>query len=115
MPPSHAPTGATLQHLDYLDGWRGLAITFLLIGHFFRVPGMGFAVMGVALFFVLSGYLMGQLLFIKNTALDVFYRRRIARIIPAHLFFIACVIAFHLATHGPIDWSATGAALFFVN
>jgi len=23
-------------HLDYLDGWRGCAILFLLVGHFFR-------------------------------------------------------------------------------
>lgn len=28
------------EHLNHLDGWRGLAITFLLIGHFFPIPGI---------------------------------------------------------------------------
>ena len=27
-----------LNRLDYLDGWRGLAIFFVLISHFYPVP-----------------------------------------------------------------------------
>ncbi|CAH0287860.1 hypothetical protein SRABI118_03981 [Massilia sp. Bi118] len=39
-------------HIPYLDGWRGLAIVFLLIGHFLPVPGLNFGAIGVSLFFV---------------------------------------------------------------
>lgn len=104
-----------LKHLDYLDGWRGLAITFLLIGHFFPVPGINFGSVGVNLFFVLSGYLMGQLLFIKETPLPVFYRRRISRIVPAHVLFIFALTVFIFVTEQPIIWSEIFAALFFIN
>jgi len=108
-------SNASLIHLDYLDGWRGLAILFLLVGHFFHVPGINLGTVGVNLFFVLSGYLMGQLLFIKETTLPVFYRRRISRIIPAHVFFIVCVIIFFVITKRTIDWDETIGGLFFVN
>ncbi len=106
---------ANLRHLGYLDGWRGLAIAFLLIGHFFPVPGINLGTVGVNLFFVLSGYLMGQLLFIKETKIPVFYRRRISRIIPTHVFFILCVTGYFAATGRGINWQETFAALFFVN
>lgn len=112
---NHTKANAPLEHLDYLDGWRGLAITFLLIGHFFPVPGINFGHVGVNLFFVLSGYLMGRLLFIKNTEIPIFYRRRISRIVPAHIFFILGIIVFSVATERPINWNETIAALLFVN
>jgi peptidoglycan/LPS O-acetylase OafA/YrhL len=105
----------TERHIQYLDGWRGLAIVFLLIGHFFPVPGINFGAVGVSLFFVLSGYLMCGLLFVKNTPIPDFYRRRIARIVPAHLFFLGCVILVYLARGIPIEWGETAAALAFVN
>ena len=111
----NAEETATVNHLDYLDGWRGLAITLLLIGHFFPVPGINFGSVGVNLFFVLSGYLMGQLLFIKKTPIPVFYRRRISRIVPAHIFFILCIIIFFFVTQKKINWNETLAALFFLN
>lgn len=108
-------SSTTLKHLDYLDGWRGLAITFLLIGHFASIPGINFGSVGVNLFFVLSGYLMGQLLFIKETPIPVFYRRRISRIVPAHVFFILCLTVFIYASGKQVNWSETFTALFFVN
>jgi peptidoglycan/LPS O-acetylase OafA/YrhL len=68
-------------HIVALDVWRGIAISILLIGHFFPVPRLDFGSLGVELFFVLSGYLIGRLLFLsKPTPLGVFYRRRISRI-----------------------------------
>lgn len=104
-----------IDHLDYLDGWRGLAIIFLLIGHFFPIPGINFGAVGVNLFFVLSGYLMGQLLFIKEMPLRSFYRRRISRIIPAHVFFILCLLAYFFVAGKFVNWNETLLALFFLN
>jgi peptidoglycan/LPS O-acetylase OafA/YrhL len=104
-----------LPHLAYLDGWRGLAIGFLLVGHFYPVPGINFGAVGVNLFFVLSGFLMGQLLFVKKVPIPTFYKRRISRIIPAHVFFIFAVSCFYIASGHPISWHEIFAALFFVN
>lgn len=78
--------------LPYFDGWRGLAVTLLLIGHFFPIPGVNIGNFGVNLFFVLSGLLMTKILVVDRVAIPVFYRRRIARIFPAFLFY-AIVIA----------------------
>lgn len=103
------------SHIRYLDGWRGLAIVFLLIGHFFPVPGINLGAVGVNLFFVLSGYLMGGLLFVRRTPIPHFYRRRIARILPAHLFFLACTVLAFAASGLPIAWGEAAAALLFVN
>ncbi|MER8439084.1 hypothetical protein NKH36_02770 [Mesorhizobium sp. M1312] len=50
--------------LAHLDGWRGLSIVLVLIGHFFPVPGINLGVMGVEFFFVLSGRLMAEILFV---------------------------------------------------
>jgi peptidoglycan/LPS O-acetylase OafA/YrhL len=102
------------KHLDYLDGWRGLAITFLLIGHLFPVPGINFGAVGVNLFFVLSGLLMARVLFIQSTPLPVFYKRRIARIFPAVFVFIACMTLIYLAFGRTVDWGELVAASLFV-
>lgn len=104
---------ANADHVDYLDGWRGVAIIMLLIGHLFPVPGIYLGVFGVNLFFVLSGLLMGRLLFIRQTPLPVFYRRRISRIVPAHVVFILCTLLWYAFNQLTIDWPETLSALFF--
>lgn len=53
-----------------LDGWRAAAIIGVLIGHFVQVPGFNAGRFGVELFFVLSGLLMAQLLFVKKLRFD---------------------------------------------
>jgi peptidoglycan/LPS O-acetylase OafA/YrhL len=103
------------DHLDYLDGWRGLAISLLLIGHFLPVPGINFGRVGVDLFFVLSGWLMTRLLFIQHTPIDTFYRRRISRILPAHLFFVVLISACWALFAGKFSSSEALAAALFVN
>jgi peptidoglycan/LPS O-acetylase OafA/YrhL len=102
-------------HVQYLDGWRGLAITMLLWGHFFPVPGINFGTIGVNLFFVLSGLLMGRLLFIREVPLPQFYKRRIARIFPAVFVFLALVVLWHALSGRVIDWREVLAAATFTN
>lgn len=102
-------------HLGYLDGWRGLAILALLVGHFFPVPGVNLGTVGVNLFFVLSGLLMGGLLFEKKEPLDRFYRRRIARILPAHVTFLAITALIYWCLELPLSSRECLAALLFVN
>ena len=47
--------------------------------------------MGVTLFFVLSGYLMSDLLFIKRVSLKDFFVRRFNRVMPLCWLFVACM------------------------
>jgi peptidoglycan/LPS O-acetylase OafA/YrhL len=103
------------EQLKYLDGWRGMAIAFLLLGHFFPIPGVNFGAIGVNLFFVLSGHLMANLLFVQETPIPVFYRRRISRILPAHLVFIALVCVAFALSGQPVDMKEAVTALFFLN
>lgn len=81
-----------LTYLPYLDGWRGIAIIMVLLGHFTNL-GATYELgrFGVSVFFVLSGFLMSRILFIKKVPLSIFYRRRFARILPAFLLYVFVV------------------------
>jgi len=73
-------------HIPALDGWRGLAILIVLTGHFggYRVlPDL--APTGVNLFFVLSGRLMAEILFVRKTPLGPFFFHRFSRVYPGLL------------------------------
>ena len=102
-------------HLGYLDGWRGLAIAFLLVGHFFPVDGINFGHVGVNLFFVLSGLLMARLLFVKQVPFGQFYRRRIARVFPTAYCFIVILVLFSAISGNVIAWDEVAAAATFTN
>lgn len=80
-----------LSRIDYLDGWRGLAISFVLFAHF--IPNSFYSAnygrLGVDIFFVLSGMFMSKILFEKRVPLATFYKRRFSRILPVFVIFIS--------------------------
>jgi peptidoglycan/LPS O-acetylase OafA/YrhL len=80
-----------LERVDYLDGWRGVAILLVLLSHFFNVVEVDLGRMGVDVFFVLSGMLMSNILFIKRTPLSIFYKRRISRVLPVFIVFLSLI------------------------
>jgi len=80
-----------LKRIDYLDGWRGMAILLVLISHFLQVKEINLGRMGVDVFFVLSGMLMANILFVKKVPLSIFYKRRISRIFPVFFVFISAI------------------------
>ena len=99
LPAAHG--ASELDRVDYLDGWRGLAISLVLIAHF--VPHeqrYDFGRAGVDIFFCLSGFLMSNILFVRRVQLGTFYKRRISRIIP--VFLLYCVVV-HMGA-----WLVTG-------
>jgi peptidoglycan/LPS O-acetylase OafA/YrhL len=104
-------------HIPHLDGWRGLAIAVVMVGHF---GGPGFRWLGpfgVSLFFVLSGRLMCQLLFIRKVALTSFFVRRFSRILPTFwLFLLAmyCYSTFWAATPFRPAFDELVSTLFFL-
>ena len=82
---------ALQQRITLLDGWRGLAVALVLLGHFLPIPGSEIARLGVELFFVLSGRLMAQILIFNHAALPTFFWRRLTRVYPALLVFVVIV------------------------
>lgn len=99
-----------MQRLGILDGWRGLAIIAVLIGHFTPLPFINLGRFGVEMFFVLSGRLMGELLFIREENLARFYWRRFTRVAPALYGYILVLILFSLLT--AIDLGINERSLF---
>jgi peptidoglycan/LPS O-acetylase OafA/YrhL len=86
-------------HVAELEGWRGTAIIFLLVGHFGPFLLFPFGRLGVEFFFVLSGRLMAQLLFIDRMNLRDFYIRRFSRVFPAMWLFVVAAFA-----AGAVGW-----------
>lgn len=88
-------SGSAAYH-GHIDGLRAVAIALVLLYHFdFGGAAQGF--LGVDIFFVISGYLIGGIVRIDLTGgrfgfID-FYRRRIARIAPALLVVAALTLA----------------------
>ena len=112
--------GGDASRIRHLDGWRGLAIIMVLLGHFGRfAPEL--AGYGVELFFVLSGRLMSQILFEKRVALPTFFKRRFSRIYPALMVLVIglgalSVVATLVGNDRGIDpLSAIAALTFTVN
>jgi peptidoglycan/LPS O-acetylase OafA/YrhL len=75
-----------------IDGLRALAILPVLLFHY-RVPPFGGGFVGVDVFFVISGYLITQLIEGDRRAgrfsFAHFYERRVRRIFPALFFMLA--------------------------
>jgi peptidoglycan/LPS O-acetylase OafA/YrhL len=101
-----APGPALRGHLPALDGVRGLAILMVLLFHFVAqttatnrleaaVNGvLSYGLLGVDLFFVLSGFLITGILYDSRAAPGYFrgfYMRRVLRIFPLYYAVLAVV------------------------
>ncbi|NYT41775.1 acyltransferase [Sphingomonas sp. R-74633] len=107
-------------HVAWLDGWRGLCILLVLLGHFAPRHLGHLAPLGVEMFFVLSGRLMAELLIVRRQALPSFALRRASRILPLLMLYVG-VIGTGLALAGliagtAVNWlSIVASLLFFSN
>lgn len=102
-------------YLPFLDGWRGIAVGLLLLGHFFPVPGINFGTVGVHLFFVLSGFLMTRILFVQKVPLKQFYQRRIARVFPSVYVFLTTVTLIFIVSGRDVSLVELLTAATFTN
>lgn len=96
------------------DGWRGAAITLVLCGHFFDIPGLWEDRMGVDVFFVLSGMLMSTILFDERLSLKDFYIRRLSRVYPVLLAYVLAVSLFAWTRGFDFTLSEITASLLFI-
>ncbi len=87
---------ATLGHRPEIDGLRAIAVLAVVFYHF-SVPGFGGGFIGVDVFFVISGFLIGGILWREQQdtgrlALGAFYLRRIRRLAPAYFVMAFAVM-----------------------
>jgi peptidoglycan/LPS O-acetylase OafA/YrhL len=95
------------NYLAQLDGLRALAIAGVLYSHFFDAESIA-GVLGVRLFFVLSGYLITRMLLdARNAGLSVlpnFYIRRALRLWPAFYLALGTAVIFDVEGIRAVAW-----------
>lgn len=107
-----------------VQGLRGIAILLVLLNHA-AVPGFDGGFIGVDVFFVISGYLIGGLLLreMETTGridLWAFYARRVRRLLPASLVLLVVVLIGIRCLYAPREQdellsSARASALYAAN
>ncbi|SEF57880.1 Peptidoglycan/LPS O-acetylase OafA/YrhL, contains acyltransferase and SGNH-hydrolase domains [Bryocella elongata] len=98
------------RRITQLDGVRGIAILAVFFNHAYHWKLLW---MGVDLFFILSGFLITDILLRRRseglgTYFKVFYERRVRRILPAYLLML-CVVS----TWAGWDWLRHGYLYLF--
>ncbi len=100
--------GKSDHRISQLDGWRGISIACVVIGHLLTLrygvasdSSVGRAVgllasWGVSIFFVISGFIITKLALSEHKrqgrfSIRDFYIRRSFRIIPPYFFYLGCV------------------------
>jgi peptidoglycan/LPS O-acetylase OafA/YrhL len=115
LPLANQQTGEVrFRHHAVLDGVRGIAVLLVVVTHFASLSPANYhyfhpGLLGVDIFFVLSGFLITSILlqeFEANRSINLkrFYVRRFLRLMPAYW---ACVLFMHFV--GP-HWLSAGEA-----
>lgn len=108
-------THAALSYRPEIDGLRAVAVLAVVLYHF-GVPGLGGGFVGVDVFFVISGYLIGAILWREASgsgriALGRFWMRRFRRLAPAWSVMALAVWAVGYAVLLPHDFRELGKSL----
>ncbi|WLP90300.1 acyltransferase family protein [Gordonia sp. NB41Y] len=116
------PTHAGATYLPALDGLRALAVCFVVLYHL-HVPGFSSGLLGVGVFFTLSGFLITSLLLATRErtggfALQRFWLARLRRLLPAVVLVLGTsLVAASVVAPDKVakySWQAL-SALFYVN
>jgi len=108
-------TTSQSANIPGLDGIRAISILMVMLNHSkLQVPG----VLGVTIFFFLSGFLITSLLldeYQRNGSIDIskFYLRRFLRLYPPLLAYLAVVVIALIALQGHIDLFGLTAIMFY--
>ncbi len=112
-----------MKRIPSLDGLRAISILLVVLGHWLSVRyasdvALSYAILGVRIFFIISGYLITTLLLKEHAktstiSLRDFYVRRAYRILPAAAAFM--LVVFVIFRHELRWYHAVAAALYFAN
>lgn len=111
------------RYIPGLDGIRALAVLCVIAYHI-NLPGAGGGMLGVGVFFTLSGYLITDLLLGRwhthgDLGLGTFWLRRARRLLPALFLMLAAVSVwvalFDTAQLGEVRRQVIGAVFYFNN
>ena len=110
--------GDAAPHLTYrpeIDGLRAIAVLAVVLYHF-GIGGLGGGFVGVDVFFVISGFLIGGLLWRElddtgRLSLGRFYLRRVRRLAPAYLAMAAVTAVAAWAILLPFEFREFGKHL----
>jgi peptidoglycan/LPS O-acetylase OafA/YrhL len=115
---------AILEFHPHVEGMRALAILLVVAAHA-GVPGMAGGIIGVDVFFVISGYLISALLTIEAVHAERidfkgFYARRLRRLLPALLLVLTATglmaaLLMPRSTHPEISLAGASATLWLAN
>lgn len=117
------PVKSHQKYFPALDGIRALAVIAVIFYHM-GIPGVSGGLLGVGIFFTLSGYLITGLLlkeYQKKGAIDLvgFWIRRLRRLMPTLIAVLAAVILTEVITGAEnlqkILWTAFSGLLYFAN
>ena len=111
-----------MKRIPSLDGLRAISITLVILSHLVTwkhvslEPLKSYGILGVNVFFVLSGYLITNLLlheYERSSTINLsdFYVRRAFRIFPAAFVFLAVVTVLY---RHQMRWPHIAAALLYV-
>ena len=111
-----------MKRIPSLDGLRAISIVLVMLSHLVKWKHvslyllLGYGALGVHVFFVLSGYLITNLLLnerekTSTIRLSDFYVRRAFRIFPAAFVFLGIVVALYWRE---MHWRHVAAAVFYV-
>ncbi|MDB6068448.1 MAG: Acyltransferase 3 [Pedosphaera sp.] len=124
MPPESESKTFHLGYRPSLDGVRGISILWVLGVHA-NVLGGSLSIIGVILFFVLSGFLITTLLVeewdtCKDISLRNFYLRRALRLLPALMAMLVAYLIYSFMVNPRKDfisdaWQALAALLYWSN
>lgn len=113
----------SLKYNSSIDGLRGIAISLVLLFHIWP-KYFSFGYVGVDIFFVLSGYLITQIIYTKlesnSFSLKEFYRNRIRRIFPALIVVLTTTLLIGYLFMFPSEFEQLGqhiksSAFFYEN
>ncbi len=115
MSQADEPKKVDSDYHAHIDGLRAIAIALVVLFHFeLFLPGRGF--LGVDVFFVISGFLVGGLVVQQTSAsafnLVDFYRRRITRIFPALIFWSVATLCVGYLIAMPHELEALAGSIF---
>lgn len=127
-PTQDRPVGASVDdapshHRPHLDGLRTVAV-YLVVAHHAGLGRFSGGFIGVDVFFVVSGYLVTQLLrrdLAASGAIDLrrFYARRVRRLLPAAAVVLVATAVVFTVVGSPAEWGdaedAMRAAALYVS